>query len=86
MRKRSTENIVEKPKYWLFVQDRESGQWLCQENLRSNYSGTGRRRHRFFEPSSYVYPKPEAVNCFVKQHKIIKAKTEAEAWQILNSK
>jgi hypothetical protein len=74
--------------YYLFVQERETGRWqfVRMTTYYSDRPGTPKRHHYETERPSYVYPKPEHVSCFIKQHKIIKAKSEVEAWQILNSK
>ncbi len=73
--------------YFIFVQDRESLQWKCHgTTTRMVRYGTSKRPKYETEKPAWIFPKPEAISCFVKAHKIIKAKTEVEAWQILNSK
>ena len=73
--------------YFIFIQDREAEQWVCigTTTSRVNYGTPKRPKYETVKPS-YVIPKPEAKSCFVKGHKIIKAETEEQAWQILSSK
>ena len=76
--------------YHIFVQDRESEKWFYKGETDSHVekewiAGSNRKRSvRYYD--GYTHPKPENVSAFIKAHKIIKAETEEEAWQILKSK
>ncbi len=73
---------------YVFIQDRESLEWsffkLTDFWIHEEYSGRKKIKKRIYYNS--IHPKPENVSAFIKQHKIIEANSEEEAWQILNSR
>ena len=74
---------------YLFVQDRETGDWIYVGIVpfatRTEYIGRSMRSKKVRVQRSWVYPKPENISAFVKAHKIIEANNEEEAkCQILN--
>lgn len=69
---------------YLFIRERESQNWILHSRL-PNKSFKIEKKKTSYAPN-YIFPKPEHVSPFIETHKIIKANTEEEAWQNLNSK
>lgn len=75
--------------YYVFVQDRESGKWYFTghpEWYNTEIPNPKRYGHyiKVRKQESWISPVPEKVSAFIKQHKIIEANTEEEAWQKLS--